>query len=258
MVTTKKTQEKPNTSTIKHQKRCQTDEGTEKPVKSVEKPFAEKPITADIDPKTPATAPHSNPSTDKLPEPSASDMKKVNKEVSDGNIQKTEPPKGPKIASGEKEAKSKVLEDDPNLPEKDLDDLKKYEDKVDDSTKKKMKKDADSDVDKGKNHNSKAKALMMARIVAEANDKVDTPIPVLIAELATIKALKGVTGFGHEQGSAPGEFRILMFGSKYDVDPHYTPENTNEHSKEDETFKLRPIEEKEVINDFRKQWPIVL
>lgn len=199
---------------------------------SFETKMPDKTKQVDIETKTPATTPHSNASTDKLPEPSASDMKKVNKEVSDGNLDKTEQPKDPQVASGEKEAKSKVLEDDPNLPEKDLDDLKKYEDKVDDSTKKKMKKDADSDVDKGKNHNSKTKALMMARIVAEANDKIDAPIPVVMAELAPIKAMKGVTGFGYEKGSAPGEFRIMMFGSEYIVDPSYTTKRQRDFDKE--------------------------
>ncbi|WP_341902097.1 hypothetical protein [Fluviicola taffensis] len=54
------------------------------------------------------------------------------------------------MANGEKPPKSQILEDDPNLKDKDLDNLKKYEDDVDASTKKKMEDDADSDVKKGK------------------------------------------------------------------------------------------------------------
>ncbi|WP_343605920.1 polymorphic toxin type 47 domain-containing protein [Fluviicola sp.] len=79
-----------------------------------------------------------------------------------------------------------------------------------------MKEDADADVDKGKNHDSKAKALMMARVITEANDKVDTPIPALLAELAPLKAIKGVKGFDADR-VGPGIFQIIMFGSEYKV-----------------------------------------
>lgn len=59
-------------------------------------------------------------------------------------------PKDQQVANGGKPPKSQILEDDPNLKDKDLDNLKKYEDDADTSTKKKMKDDADSDVKKGR------------------------------------------------------------------------------------------------------------
>jgi hypothetical protein len=58
-----------------------------------------------------------------------------------------------------------------------------------------MEEDADTDVKKGKDHDSKAKALVMARVIVASNDKIDTPIPALMLELAPLKAMKGVDGF---------------------------------------------------------------
>ncbi len=161
--------------------------------------------TPDLDPNTPAT--NQLPETNKLPEVNSSDLKKVDPNLGDGNANKldskvdtkTDPPKDPQVANGEKPPKSEILEDDPNLKDKDLDNLKKYEDDVDASTKKKMEEKADGDVDKGKNHDSKAQALMMARVITEANDKIDTPIPALMAELAPLKAMKGVKDFEEER-----------------------------------------------------------
>ena len=93
-----------------------------------------------------------------------------------------------------------------------------------------MKEDADSDVDKGKNHDSKAKALMMARAIIATNDKVDTPIPVLLAELAPLKAMKGVKDFKAE-ARGNGKFEIYLIGSKikasdYDIDPEKEKKRT--------------------------------
>ena len=55
-----------------------------------------------------------------------------------------------------------------------------------------MKEDADAEVGKGKNHDSKVKALVMARVITEANDKIDTLVTVLLTFLAPLKAMKGV------------------------------------------------------------------
>ncbi|MBU3661494.1 MAG: hypothetical protein FGM14_16640 [Flavobacteriales bacterium] len=55
-----------------------------------------------------------------------------------------------------------------------------------------MKEYADAEVGKGKDHDSKVKALVMSRVVTEANDKIDTLVPVLLTLLAPLKAMKGV------------------------------------------------------------------
>jgi hypothetical protein len=164
-------------------------------------------------------------------------------------------PKDQQVANGENPPKSDILEDDPNLKDKELDNFKKYEDDVDASTRKKMEDDADAEVQKGPDHDSKTKALVLARIIAETNDQTDTPVSVLLGELASLKVMKGVDGFGKEPLGAPGEFRIVMFGSKYTVDPKYNAGNTNENPEENDNFNLRPVEEKEAINNFRKEWP---
>ncbi len=97
-----------------------------------------------------------------------------------------------KVAAGVKPPKSEILDDNPNLKDKELDNFKKYEDNVDPAKKKKMKEDADGEVGKGKDHDSKVKALVMARVITEANDKIDTPVPALLTLLAPLKAMKGV------------------------------------------------------------------
>ena len=104
-----------------------------------------------------------------------------------------EEPKGSsKHSKGEKLPKSEILEDNSKLKDKELDNFKKYEDNVDPAKKKKMKEDADAEVGKGKNHDSKVKALVMARVITEANDKIDTLVTVLLTFLAPLKAMKGV------------------------------------------------------------------
>jgi len=106
--------------------------------------------------------------------------------------------------------------------EPDLDNLKKHEGEVDDATKKKMKDETDKDIPDGPNKDSKRKALLAAKIIAEANDKVDTPVAALLAELLPLKAFKGVTGFGAKELGG-GVYRIVMYGSEFDVDENYTP-----------------------------------
>jgi hypothetical protein len=143
----------------------------------------------------------------------------------DGNANKMDSdldtPKDQQVANGENPPKSDILEDDPNLKDKELDNFKKYEDDVDASTRKKMEDDADAEVQKGPDHDSKTKALVLARIIAETNDQIDTPIPILEAELAPLKAMKGVDDFAVE-GGTDGVFQIYMIGSKYQVDGNYS------------------------------------
>jgi hypothetical protein len=200
-----------------------------------EKKLPEKTKPVDIDTKTPAKTPDLDtdvPVTNKLPETDASDLKKMDKDIhaEKTNLDKTEAPKDKQVANGEKPPKSEILEDDPNLNDKELEKLKKYEDKVDDSTKKKMKEDADSDVKKGKDHDNKAKALMMARLIIAANDKIDTPISGLLTELAPLKAIKGVKDFKAES-KGNGKFEIYLIASKikagdYDIDPEKEKQKT--------------------------------
>jgi hypothetical protein len=200
------------------------------PVKNMEKPAPGKQKPTEINSKAPANAPDTDvpnaPATKHTPEmkntdpaPSNTNVEKLEKDIHPENsaVDKADAPKDQKVANGEKEPQSAVLNDDPNIEESNLKDLKKYEDDVDPSTKKKMKDKADGEVEKGPNHNSKTKALVMARIIAETNDKVDTPVLGLMAELAPLKAMKGVNGFDYENGNAPGEFKIIMYGSKYIV-----------------------------------------
>jgi hypothetical protein len=108
--------------------------------------------------------------------------------------------------------------------EPDLDNLKKHEGEVDDATKKKMKDETDKDIPDGPNKDSKRKALLAAKIIAEANDKVDTPVAALLAELLPLKAFKGVTGFGAKELGG-GVYRIVMYGSEFDIKKTYTPED---------------------------------
>ena len=198
-------------------------------------PEKQKPVT--VETKTPTKNPDLDtdiPVTKNIPETKTPDLKKVETDLPETNIKKVDAevdtPKDKQIANGEKPPKSEILEDNPNLKDKDLDNFKKYEDDVDPSTKKKMKEDADSDVDKGKNHDSKAKALMMARVIIAANDKVDTPIPGLLAELAPLKAMKGVKNFKAES-KGNGKFEIYLIASKlkareYDIDPEKEKKRT--------------------------------
>ena len=117
----------------------------------------------------------------------------------------------------------------PDVDESELRKVSKYEDDVDDATKKKMRDKADNEVEKGPNHNSKTKALVMARIITETNDQIDTPTPLLLSELAPLKAMKGVDNFAAE-GGTDGVFEIYMIGSKYPVKKRYT---TKKQQKEE-------------------------
>jgi hypothetical protein len=51
-----------------------------------------------------------------------------------------------------------------------------------------MKDETDKDIPDGPNKDSKRKALLAAKIIAEANDKVDTPVAALLTELFPLKA----------------------------------------------------------------------
>jgi hypothetical protein len=177
------------------------------------------------------------------PELSNTNKEKLDKDIhpEKSTVDKTDAPKDKQVANGEKPPKSEILKDNPNLKDKELDNFKKYEDEVDPSTKKKMEEDADADVKKGKDHDSKAKALMMARVIVASNDKIDTPIPALMLELAPLKAMKGVDGFDKEPLGPPGEFRIVMFGSKYTVDENYKPENKNNGNNELNSKELQNL-----------------
>ncbi|WP_343605914.1 DUF4157 domain-containing protein [Fluviicola sp.] len=242
-----------------------SDAAPKKVLKNADNPKAptknlpEKQKTAHIDSKAPAKTPEA----EIHPTKNTPDVKKADTELSDANIKEMKKgldpevteidevklPKDQQVANGKKEPKSKIMEDDPNIKDKDLDNFKKYEDDVDASQKQKMKDDADAEVKKGKDHDSKSKALMMARVIAEANDELDTPIPALLAELAPLKAMKGVKGFDYKKGNAPGEFRIVMYGSEYIVDPSYTTKRQRDFDKEVQ----KRLEKGEIDEDMAKK-----
>ncbi|WP_341902088.1 DUF4157 domain-containing protein [Fluviicola taffensis] len=224
--------------------------------------------TPDLDPNTPAT--NKLPETNKLSEPSTSDLKKVDTKPSDASVEKlnndidpqksdldkTAAPKDQQVANGEKPPKSEILEDDPNLKDRELDDLKKYEDDVDASTKKKMEDKADGDIEKGKNHKSKMKALVMARIITETNDKLDTPVPALLAELAPLRAMKGVEKFATE-GGQNGKFHIFMFGCKNELNKPsgYDVNSENEGNDKEEKNDQNSLDDAKKI--IENEWEVI-
>ena len=73
-----------------------------------------------------------------------------------------------------------------------------------------------------KHSDSKRKALIAAKIITEANDKVDTPIPALLLELQTLRTFKGVTGFDAKV-KPDGSYKIVMYGSEHVITDDYTP-----------------------------------
>ena len=65
-------------------------------------------------------------------------------------------------------------------------------------------------------------AIASAAVIAESNDKLDTPIPLLKAQLWLLeKKYKWITDFRAER-RGPGKFQIVMIGSHNVVDPEYT------------------------------------
>jgi len=65
-------------------------------------------------------------------------------------------------------------------------------------------------------------AIASAAVIAESNDKLDTPIPFLKAQLWVLeKKYKWITDFRAER-RGPGKFQIVMIGSHHVVDPEYT------------------------------------
>ncbi len=229
-----------------------------------EKKLPEKKKQPDLDTKTStkqADLDTDIPVTKNIPETKAPDIKKVDTDLPEANVNKMDTdldtPKDRQVANGEKSPKSEILEDNPNLKDKELDNFKKYEDDVDPSTKKKMEEKADGDIEKGKNHKSKKKALVMARIITKTNDQLNTPIPVLLAELAPLKAMKGVEKFEAE-GGQNGKFRIFMFGcineisdsDGYDVNPEN--EGNDKEKTNDQTNNLD--EAKEILEN---EWDVM-
>ncbi len=127
-----------------------------------------------------------------------------------------------KTGTNEKREKPDKLKKEPSADEKKAsENYKKHENDVDDADKKKLKKDADEDVPDGPDSDSKRRALFMAKVITEANDKVDTPVAGLLAELAPLSAMKGVKGFDAEKGIEPDSHQIVMYGSKFTLKENY-------------------------------------
>jgi hypothetical protein len=67
-------------------------------------------------------------------------------------------------------------------------------------------------------------ALAQARAIAEANDRVDSPIPVLIAALNVLKRrYRWIRSFVARLKVAPNVFSVHLIASEHEVDPNYTP-----------------------------------
>jgi hypothetical protein len=110
-----------------------------------------------------------------------------------------------------------------------------------------MKEEADNEIPKTDKHSdSKRKALIAAKIITEANDKVDTPIPALMAELLPLKAFKGVKGF-EAKPKTDGSYKIVMYGSEHILDDDYTPKDDKE--KQDEKNESNKEGEKKESTD---------
>jgi hypothetical protein len=121
-----------------------------------------------------------------------------------------------------REKPDKVTKEPTVEDKKASENYKKHENDVDDAEKKKLKKDADDDVPDGPDSDSKRRALFMAKVITEANDKVDTPAAGLIAELMPLKAMKGVKGFDAKKDELTGTHDIVMYGSKFNIKKDYT------------------------------------
>ena len=104
---------------------------------------------------------------------------------------------------------------------------KELEEGVDGTKKKELEKEADKEVKSNeKDHDSKVAALAIAKVITEGADKVDMPIPALLAELSFLKRFKGVINFVSNKIST-GIYKIVMIGSEYTVDGNYTPGKDN-------------------------------
>ncbi len=130
-----------------------------------------------------------------------------------------------KTGTNEKREKPDKVKTEPSADEKKAsENYKKHENDIDDAEKKKLKKDADEDVPDGPDSDSKRRALFMAKVITEANDKVDTPVEALMAELSPLVLMKGVKRFEYEK-IGDGDYEIYLIGSKYKVSNRYTAKN---------------------------------
>jgi hypothetical protein len=130
-----------------------------------------------------------------------------------------------------REKPDKVTKEPTVEDKKASENYKKHENDVDDAEKKKLKKDADEDVPDGPDSDSKRRALFMAKVITEANDKVDTPAAGLIAELMPLKAMKGVKGFDAKKDELTGTHDIVMYGSKFNIKKDYTEKGDGKEDK---------------------------
>ena len=68
-------------------------------------------------------------------------------------------------------------------------------------------------------------ATAAARAIAETNDRLNVPIPILIAELSILKRrYRWIQRFIARPKAIPGHYSVIMIGSETEVDPDYTPE----------------------------------
>ena len=106
----------------------------------------------------------------------------------------------------------------------------------------------------GHSKDSKGKQLPFAMaagaVIAETNDRVDTPIPLLKAALWLLKAkYKWITGFEADR-RGPGTYAIYMLGSRHLVDPHYT---TKGDAPGDAPGQAAGAPTRETVEEFKKR-----
>lgn len=110
--------------------------------------------------------------------------------------------------------------------------------KVPDPFNKRKKKNGNKDRNDEKDENKliqKQKALVMAKMITEGQDKANAPIPVLMASLEAVKKKYPVVKGFYPKNKGNGHYEIWMRASDLEVDGDYTP-GDNPSSKP--TYKI--------------------
>ncbi|MCA6363913.1 MAG: hypothetical protein IM638_12815 [Bacteroidetes bacterium] len=163
--------------------------------------------------------------------------------------------KNEKVKNDKNETEDNKQKTDRTADEQKADDnFEKREGDVDDAQKKKLKEDADKDVPDGPDSANKRRALFMAKVITEANDKIDTPVAGLLAELAPLSAMKGVPPFKAE-AKGDGVYDIWM---NPPVKDGYTDGEEDKKPEKPNESGAREANEEEVdkINNDRKLYNV--
>jgi hypothetical protein len=111
------------------------------------------------------------------------------------------------------------------------------------------KHDKSLDEDKDSKAGQKQQALVLAKMITEAEDAKDTPVPELMAKLLVVKKkFSVVKRFGFdEKATAPGHYKIIMYASEHTVNEDYTPGHSYPTSEKD-TYEGRKEHRSQVAN----------